>query len=59
MAIFCVEKRIELTSLVDEFGTTVNFEQCLCAMFGFKPSFLHISKDVTYDASNKVSKLFT
>jgi len=31
------------------------FEHCLCVMFVFQPSSLHISKDVLYDLNNFVS----
>jgi hypothetical protein len=29
---------------------------CLCAMFGFHPKIVHVSKDDAYDANNNVIK---
>jgi hypothetical protein len=43
--------------MVDDLGTTIVFEHYLCVMFVFQPSFLHISKGVSYDSNNFVSSL--
>lgn len=51
MATFHVDGQLELTISVDEFGTTIASEQCLCAMFGFQCGSLDISKDVAYDSN--------
>jgi hypothetical protein len=58
MAMFHVDKQLELTILVDEFGTIIVFEQCLCAMFGFQHSLLDIFKDVAYDSNVVFSTLY-
>ncbi len=42
-------------TLIDESSRFHVIEQCLCVMFGFQQGFLHISKDVIYDANNNVS----
>ncbi len=54
MATFHVDGQLRLTISVDEFGTTIVYEQCLCAMFGFQCDSLHTSKDVAYDSNNIV-----
>jgi len=56
MATFCAKGQPKLTILVNEYDIITISKQCLCAMFGFQPSSLHISKDVAYDV-NKVSNL--
>jgi hypothetical protein len=43
--------------MVDNLGTTTIFEHYLCIMFVFQPSFLHISKGISYDSNNFVSSL--
>jgi hypothetical protein len=52
MATFYIEAWLELTILVDEFDSTIIFEQCLCVIF--QVGYLHISKDVTYDVNNNI-----
>jgi hypothetical protein len=55
MVTFHVIGRFDLTIMVDNLGTIVISEHCLCAMFVFQPGSLHISKDVSYDSNNFVS----
>ncbi len=57
VATFCAKGQPKLTILVDEYDIITISKQCLCAMFGFQPSYLHMSKDVAYDVNNKVSNL--
>jgi hypothetical protein len=45
----------DLTTMVNDLRTVVVSKHCLCPMFFFHPSFLHISKDVLYDSNNLVS----
>jgi len=58
MATFHAIGRSNVTIMVDELRTTTIFEHCLCTMFAFQPSFLHISKDVLYEFNNLVLNLF-
>jgi hypothetical protein len=55
MATFHVPRRLDLTIMVDDLGMMVVSKHCLCTMFIFQPSFLHISNDVSYDSNNFVS----
>jgi len=57
VATFCAKGQPKLTILVDEYDIITISKQCLCVMFGFQPSYLHMSKDVAYDVNNKVSNL--
>jgi hypothetical protein len=52
MTIFYAEGWLELTILIDEFDSTVIFEQCLCVIS--QVSSLHISKDVAYNVNNNI-----
>jgi hypothetical protein len=52
---FCGDDQPQFTILVNGIDATMVFEKCLCAMFGFQPKPLHISKDVAYDVNNNVS----
>ncbi len=52
---FHAPRNLDLNIMVDSLGMMVVFEHCLCAMFSFQPSSLHISKDVSYDFNNFVS----
>jgi hypothetical protein len=45
---------LNLTIMVDKSRMAIVSEHCHCAMFAFHPSFLHISKDVSYDSTNFV-----
>jgi len=44
-----------LTIIVDDLGTINVSKHCMCIMFMFQPSSLHISKDVSYDSNNFAS----
>jgi hypothetical protein len=54
MVTFHVIKHSDLTIMVDNSRMIIVFEHCLCTMFVFQPSSLHISKDVLYDSNNFV-----
>jgi hypothetical protein len=45
---------LELTIMVNDSGTTLVSEQCMCVMFSFQLGSLHIFKDVSYDSNNLV-----
>jgi hypothetical protein len=55
MATFHLDRKLELTILLDCFGVLFVTEKCLCAMFGFMPKSVHISKDDAYDDNNNVT----
>jgi hypothetical protein len=55
MATFHVIGHSNLTIMGDKSRTTAIFEHCLCIMFAFQASSLHISKNVSYDYNNFVS----
>jgi hypothetical protein len=52
---FHVEGWPNFTILIHESNRVHITEQCLCVMFRFQQGFLHISKDLIYDANNYVS----
>jgi hypothetical protein len=52
MVTFHVVGYLDFTIMVEELGTTLVFEHCLCAMIAFQPGSLHISKDILYDSNN-------
>jgi Tat protein secretion system quality control protein TatD with DNase activity len=54
MATFHAKGKVELIVPVDTFGILHVIEKCLCAMFGFHPRTVHVSKDETYDDNNNV-----
>jgi hypothetical protein len=45
-----------LGTLFDKLGVSHVIENCLCAMFGFQPGTLHISKDDAFDDNNNVTR---
>ncbi len=55
IATFHVVGPLDFTIMVDNSKMIIVFEHCLCVMFAFQPSSLHISKDVSYDSNNFVS----
>jgi hypothetical protein len=55
MVTFHVVGHLDFNIMVNDLGMTFVSEHCLCVMFTFMLSFLHISKDVLYDYSNLVS----
>ncbi len=42
----------DLTDMVNNSRRTAISKHCLCTMFGFQPSSLHISKNILYDSNN-------
>jgi hypothetical protein len=54
MATFHAEGKSNLTILVGDYGVVQVTKQCLCAMFGFQPNFMHVSKDAAYVQNNVV-----
>jgi hypothetical protein len=54
METFCVEGKVDLTILVDDFGKTKVTKKCLLYMFGFQGGFIHVFKDDVYDDINVV-----
>jgi hypothetical protein len=55
IATFHVVGRLDFTVMVDNSKMIIVFEHYLCVMFAFQPSFLHISKDVSYGSNNFIS----
>jgi hypothetical protein len=55
MVTFHIIGRSDLIIMVYDSKTTIIFEHCMCDMFVFQPSSLHISKDVSHDFNNFVS----
>jgi hypothetical protein len=49
MATFCGKGKPKLIVFSDDYGIAHVIEKCLCAMFGFQPGTMHISKDNAYD----------
>jgi hypothetical protein len=57
MATFYVEGKPKLTIILgDNLKICHVIEKCLCAMFGFQPFTVHISKDDAFDDNNSVIK---
>jgi len=54
MVTFHAIRHLNLIIMVDESGMTIVFKHCLCVMFVFQLSSLHI-KDLSYDSNNIVS----
>jgi Tat protein secretion system quality control protein TatD with DNase activity len=54
MATFHAKGKVELIIPFDYFGISHAIEKCMCAMFGFHPRTIHVSKDDEYDANNNV-----
>jgi hypothetical protein len=54
MATFHAEGNTELIVPFDEFEILHVTKKCTCAMFGFHPRTIHVSKDDAYDAKNNV-----
>jgi hypothetical protein len=55
MATFHAFKCLNLTIMVDDLGMVNVSKHCMCVMFTFQSSSLHIYKDVSYDSNNFVS----
>jgi Tat protein secretion system quality control protein TatD with DNase activity len=54
MATFHAKGKVELIVSIDDFWVLHVIEKCLCAMFGFHPRIVHVSKDELYDHINNV-----
>jgi hypothetical protein len=54
MATFLALGCLDFTTMVDNSWMTFIYEHCLCVMFVFQLSYLHISKDVSHDFKNFV-----
>jgi hypothetical protein len=58
MVTFHAKGKANFTVPSDEFKNSHVTKKCLCAMFGFHPRFVHVSKDDAYAANNIVIYLF-
>ncbi len=56
MEIFYTKCKLDLMTLVDNFGSTRVTKKCLLYIFGFQHGSIHVSKDDVYDG-NRLPKL--
>jgi hypothetical protein len=53
---FHANDKAKLIIPTNNFGISHVIDKCLCAMFGFHPIIVHVSKDKAYDDNNNVIK---